>query len=57
MVTTQFNSKVKNFHLNNGIKFANGHCPLPAFLRNEGIIPQTNCVGMSQQNGVVERKN
>lgn len=57
MVTTQFNSKVKNFHLNNGIKFANGHCPRLAFLCNEGIIHQTNCVGMSQQNGVVERKN
>lgn len=54
MLVIQFDSEIKIFHSNNRTKFAKG--PILPFLRYEGIIHQTSCVGMPQLNGVVKTK-
>ena len=52
MVETQFDSKIKTIHSDNGPKFK-----LENFYVQMGIIHQTSCINTPQQNGVVERKH
>lgn len=52
MVETQFNSKVKIVHSDNGPEFK-----LENFYALKGIVHQSSCVNTPQQNGVAERKH
>ncbi|CAH9085522.1 unnamed protein product [Cuscuta epithymum] len=53
LVNRQFSQQVKPVRNDNGTEF-NGMKP---FFCEQGIISQTSCVGMPQQNGRVERKH
>ncbi|CAL1409432.1 unnamed protein product [Linum trigynum] len=55
MVKTQFAKNVKVLRSDPGGEFTSNE--LLAFYKEEGILPQESCPGVSQQNGVVERKN
>ncbi|XP_076910030.1 uncharacterized protein LOC143567510 [Bidens hawaiensis] len=55
MVNTQFNTKVKCIRSDNAFELGSGTKQAEYFL-SKGIIHQTNCVGVPQQNGLVERK-
>ena len=55
MILTQFNTKVKVFHSDNGREFVNQS--LAVFMTQHGILHQTTCVYTPQQNGIAERKN
>lgn len=52
LVKRQFNCDVKTLHSDNGTEFM---C-LTNFFCDQGIIHETLCVGIPQQNGRVERK-
>ena len=51
-VETQFDTKVKSVHSDNGPEFF-----LKDFYASKGILHQRNCVETPQQNGIVERKH
>lgn len=53
MVERQFSTHVKIIRSDNGTEFT---CMKPTF-RDRGIIHETSCVGIPQQNGRVERKH
>ncbi|XP_071933922.1 uncharacterized protein [Coffea arabica] len=55
MILTQFNTKIKVFHSDNGREFVNRS--LADFMIQHGILHQTTCVYTPQQNGTAERKN
>ena len=53
LVSTQFNSKIKNIRVDNGGEFSS----LQIFFHEHGVIYQHSCVYTPQQNGVVKRKH
>lgn len=53
MVGTQFHKKVQRLRSDNGREFSCLH----SFLSDQGILFETSCVYMPQQNGHVERKH
>jgi transposase InsO family protein len=55
MVLTQFGKKIKMIRSDNGTEYINKN--FQNFLRENGILHETSCVGTPQQNGVAERKN
>lgn len=55
MVQMQFNTKVKVIRSDNGTEFTSN--TVQNFLRREGILHETSCVGTPEQNGSVERKH
>ncbi|XP_071901935.1 retrovirus-related Pol polyprotein from transposon RE1 isoform X4 [Coffea arabica] len=55
MILTQFNTRIKVFHSDNGREFVNRS--LADFMIQHGILHQTTCVYTPQQNGTAERKN
>ena len=55
MVETQFKSKIKILHSDNGGKFVFNS--FSSYLSSHGIIHQTTYPHTSEQNGVAERKN
>lgn len=55
MVQTQFNTRVKVLRSDNGTEFTN--LTIQAFMRKEGILHETPCVGTPEQNGRVEHKH
>ncbi|KAK9079847.1 hypothetical protein SSX86_001520 [Deinandra increscens subsp. villosa] len=56
MVVTQFNTKVKSIRSDNAFELGSGH-QQKEYLLSKGILHQTTCVGVPQQNGIVERKH
>ncbi|KAK9061911.1 hypothetical protein SSX86_019095 [Deinandra increscens subsp. villosa] len=56
MVSTQYNTKVKCVRSDNAFELGSGSVQ-SAYLKSKGILHQTCCVGVPQQNGVVERKH
>ncbi|CAL1358011.1 unnamed protein product [Linum trigynum] len=55
MVKTQFGKMVKVIRSDPGGEFVSG--PLQEVFKECGILPQQSCPGVSQQNGLVERKH
>ena len=55
MVITQFNTRVKVFHSDNGCEFVNRS--LATLFQENGIFHQTTCAYTPQHNGIAERKN
>ena len=55
MVITQFNTRAKVFHYDNGREFVNRS--LATLFQENGILHQTTCAYTPQQNGIAERKN
>ncbi|CAN0839811.1 Retrovirus-related Pol polyprotein from transposon RE1 [Linum grandiflorum] len=55
MVQTQFNKTIKIIRSDPGGEFTSNH--LHGFYRSQGILSQQSCPGVSQQNGLVERKH
>ena len=55
MVETQFQTKIRILHTDNGTEYINE--VLGQFLKEKGILHQTTCVNTPQQNGIAERKN
>ena len=55
MIETQFQTKIRILHFDNGTEFFNE--PLTTFLHDKGIVHQATCRDTPQQNGVAERKN
>lgn len=55
MVETQFQSKIRILHTDNGTEYIND--VLGQFLKDKGILHQSTCVNTPQQNGIAERKN
>ena len=55
MIQIQFQTKIQIFRTNNGKEYFNS--VLGDFLINHGIIHQSSCVDIPQQNGIAERKN
>ncbi|CAL1359030.1 unnamed protein product [Linum trigynum] len=55
MVKTEFGKTIKVLRSDPGGEYTPNE--LLAFFKAEGILPQQSCPGVSQQNGVVERKN
>ncbi|CAL1376492.1 unnamed protein product [Linum trigynum] len=55
MIQTQFQKTIKIIRSDPGGEFSSNE--LLAFYRSQGILSQQSCPGVSQQNGVVERKN
>ena len=51
-VETQFDTKIKVIRSDNGFEFN-----MPSFFNSKGIIHQTTCVEIPEQNGIVERKH
>ncbi|XP_076910198.1 uncharacterized protein LOC143567756 [Bidens hawaiensis] len=56
MVATQFNTKIKCIRSDNAFELGGGNKQAEYF-RSKGILHQTICVHVHQQNGVVERKH
>ena len=54
-VQTQFSSKIKTMHSDNGAKYTSNL--FQEFLQENGILSQRSCPSTPQQNGVAERKN
>ena len=52
---TQFNANVKMVRSDNGSEFISG--PMKKFYGDQGIVHKISCVGIPQQNGIVERKH
>ena len=52
MAKTQFGKEVKVIRSDNGIEFKSG--PMLTFYSEKGIIHQTSCVDIPQQNGKVD---
>ncbi|KAH9783645.1 hypothetical protein KPL71_009401 [Citrus sinensis] len=55
MVTTQFQTQIRVLHTDNGGEYMS--TTIQQFLKSQGSVHQTTCVGTPQQNGVAERKN
>ena len=55
MVITQFNTRVKVFHSDNGREFVNR--PLATLFQENGILHQKTCAYTPQQNSIAGRKN
>ncbi|KAL2247796.1 UNVERIFIED_CONTAM: Retrovirus-related Pol polyprotein from transposon RE1 [Sesamum indicum] len=55
MVETQFGTKIKVLHSDNGSEFVNVQCQ--NLCQKSGIIHQTSCVYTPQQNGRIERRH
>ncbi|KYF35064.1 hypothetical protein SMIM3I_02225 [Streptococcus mitis] len=55
MINTQSQTKIQNFHIDNGIEYFNSI--LGPYLHEHGIIHQSSCIATPQQNGTSERKN
>ncbi|KAH9657753.1 retrovirus-related pol polyprotein from transposon RE1 [Citrus sinensis] len=55
MVTTQFQTQIRVLHIDNGGEYMS--TAIQQFLKSQGSVHQTTCVGTPQQNGVAERKN
>ncbi|KAL4385254.1 hypothetical protein GQ457_15G005290 [Hibiscus cannabinus] len=55
MVFTQFNSRIQQFHSDNGREYF-VHS-LGSFFRKHGIVQLSSCVDTPQQNSIAERKN
>ncbi|KAH9763832.1 retrovirus-related pol polyprotein from transposon RE1 [Citrus sinensis] len=55
MVTTQFQTQIQVLHTDNGGEYMS--TAIQQFLKSQGSVHQTTCVGTPQQNGVAERKN
>ncbi|KAH9774809.1 retrovirus-related pol polyprotein from transposon RE1 [Citrus sinensis] len=55
MVTTQFQTQIRVLHTDNGGEYMS--TAIQQFLKSQGSVHQTTCVGTPQQNGVAERKN
>ncbi|KAK9061154.1 hypothetical protein SSX86_018334 [Deinandra increscens subsp. villosa] len=56
MVATQFNTQIKCIRSDNAFELGSGNLQKQYFA-NKGILHQTTCVAVPQQNGVVERKH
>ncbi|KAJ0565929.1 putative RNA-directed DNA polymerase [Helianthus annuus] len=56
MVATQFNIKIKCIRSDNAFELGTGNKHAEYFI-SKGILHQTSCVHVPQQNGVVERKH
>jgi len=54
-IQTQFHTTVRIIISDNGLEFSNTSAIV--FYASHGIIHQTSCTGIPQQNGVVERKH
>ncbi|KAH9764942.1 retrovirus-related pol polyprotein from transposon RE1 [Citrus sinensis] len=55
MVTAQFQTQIRVLHTDNGGEYMS--TAIQQFLKSQGSVHQTTCVGTPQQNGVAERKN
>ncbi|KAH9675580.1 retrovirus-related pol polyprotein from transposon RE1 [Citrus sinensis] len=55
MVTTQFQTQIRVLHTDNGGEYMS--TAIQQFLKSQGSVHQTTCVGTPQQNGVAEQKN
>ncbi|KAH9678582.1 retrovirus-related pol polyprotein from transposon RE1 [Citrus sinensis] len=55
MVTTQFQTQIRVLHTDNEGEYMS--TSIQQFLKSQGSVHQTTCVGTPQQNGVAERKN
>ncbi|CAN0840533.1 Retrovirus-related Pol polyprotein from transposon RE1 [Linum grandiflorum] len=55
MVSTQFGKQIKIIRSDPGGEFISNQ--LQELFKEKGILPQQSCPGVSQQNGLVERKN
>ena len=55
MVQTQFQTKIKILHTDNGTEYVNH--TLSNFLTKNGILHKSTCPSTPQQNGIAERKN
>lgn len=55
MIKTQFQEKIWIFHTDNGREYFN--TILGPYLSNNGIIYQSSCYDILQQNGIAEWKN
>ncbi|KAH9768480.1 Integrase catalytic domain-containing protein [Citrus sinensis] len=55
MVTTQFHTQIRVLHTDNRGEYMSS--AIQQFLKSQGSVHQTTCVGTPQQNGVAERKN
>lgn len=56
MVQTQFHTNIKCIKSDNAFELGSGNAQ-SAYLRDKGILHQTSCVGVPQQNGIVEKKH
>lgn len=56
MVERQFEKKVKIIRSDNALEFGSS-LETSGFLSSQGIIHQTTCVYIPQQNGIVEKKH
>lgn len=56
MIERQFHAQVKCIRSDNALQLGTS-IQKTAFLKSQGILHQTSCVGTPQQNGVVERKH
>ena len=55
MVMTKFQTQIRVLHTDNGGEYMS--TTIQQFLKSQGSVHQTTCVGTPQQNGVAERKN
>ncbi|KAM0048148.1 putative RNA-directed DNA polymerase [Helianthus debilis subsp. tardiflorus] len=56
MVATQFGTRIKCIRSDNAFELGSGSTQ-SAYLLSKGILHQTTCVAVPQQNGIVERKH
>ena len=54
MAMTQFQTQIRVRHTNNGGEYMS--IAIQQFLKSQGTVHQTTCVGTPQQNGVTQRK-
>ena len=52
MVMTQFQTQIRVLHTDNGGEYMS--TAIQQFLKSQGIVHQTTCVGTPQQNSVAE---
>lgn len=55
LIETQFGVKIKRIHSDNGTQFTN--MSIQTFFKQKGIVHETSCVAIPQQNARVERKH
>lgn len=55
LIENQFDAKIKKFRSDNGTEFVNKK--FATFFKDNGIIHQTTCINIPEQNRVSERKN